>query len=63
MDDNSDASVGVNLAVLAADPNDRVSDVDGAGDKPGILPNAVGNEGDEVIADGVNQDLNASGEF
>ena len=63
MDDNSDASVGVNLAVLAADPTDRVSEVDGAGDKLGMLPNAVGSEGDNVIAEGANQDLNASGEF
>ena len=62
MVDNSDASVGVNLAVLAADPTARVSEVDSAGGKLGMLPDAVGNEG-EVIADGANQDLNASEEF
>ena len=63
MVDNSDASVGVNLAVLAADPTDRVSDVDGAGDKLDMLPNAVGNESDDVMAEGANQDLDALGVY
>ena len=63
MDVNRDASVGVILEALAADPIDRVSDVDDAGGEPGILTNAFGNEGDDVIAEGANQDLDALGVY
>ena len=61
MDVNRDASVGVILEVLAADPIDRVSDVDDAGGEPDILTKALGNEGDDVIAHGANQDDDALG--
>ena len=61
MEVNSDASVGVILEVFAADPIARVSDGDGTGGDPDILTNAVGNVGDDSVADDANQDGDALG--
>ena len=59
MEVNKDASVGVILEVFAADPIARVSDVDGIGDDPDILTNAIGNVGDDIVADDASQDGDA----
>ena len=56
MDVNSDTSVGVILEVFAAGPIARVSDVDGTGGDPDILTRALGNVGDDIVADDANQD-------
>ena len=59
MEVNRDASVGVILEVFAADPIARVSDGDGTGDDPDILTRALGNVGDDIVADDANQDGDA----
>ena len=63
MDVGVDASSGVLLEVLAASPKDRGSDVRNTCGGLEVLTNAVGNEGDDVIAEDADQNLDAPGVF
>ena len=56
MDVGDGACVRILLEVLAASPKDRGSDVRNTCGGLEVLTNAVGNEGDDVIAEGANQD-------
>ena len=63
MDVDDDVSSGVLLEVLAASPKDRGSDVRNTCGGLEVLTNAVGNEGDDVIAEDAGQNLDAPGVF